>query len=82
MSHYEVWVGFIESQRAWDSGKLDTDKIKQIKLHHTIITYSLRPRESSVFCGPETGHNTHCFPEVSVNKCFVIGIVYKCQSMK
>ena len=40
---------------------------------------------SSVFCGPETavvalgeqqwrsrGHKTHCFPEVSVNKCFVI----------
>jgi hypothetical protein len=41
-----------------------------------------------VFCGPETavvargeaegqqrrsrGHKTHCFPKVSVNKCFVI----------
>jgi hypothetical protein len=39
---------------------------------------------NSVVCGPETavvapgqqrrsrGHKTHCFPEVSVNKCFVI----------
>ena len=43
---------------------------------------------NSEFCGPETavvarseaegnnersrGHKTHCFPEVSVNKCFVI----------
>jgi hypothetical protein len=36
-----------------------------------------------MFCGPETAvsHKTHCFPEVSVNKCFVISVVYMCQSM-
>jgi hypothetical protein len=33
-----------------------------------IITYLLRPKETV----RSRGHKTHCFPEVSVNKCFVI----------
>ena len=52
-----------------------------------IITYLLRPRETVCLwtrdrrCCPRLrlrqqrrsrGHKTHCFPEVSVNKCFVI----------
>ena len=43
-----------------------------------IINYHLftETEENSVFCGPETSRGAtkrvHCFPEVSVNKCFVI----------
>ena len=38
------------------------------------ITYLLRPRETVCFVDPRPSmfHKTHCFPEVSVNKCFII----------
>ena len=48
---------------------------KTIKQHKIFITYLLGPRETVCFVDPRRrsrGHKTHCFPEVSVNKCFVI----------
>ena len=52
------------------TGKLNFDTCYII-----IITYLLRPRKQCVLWTRDRcwrGHKTHCFPEVSVNKCFVI----------
>ena len=40
----------------------------------TINTYGLRPRETVCFVDPPQlrVHKTYCFPEISVNKYFII----------
>ncbi len=55
------------------------------RFNYHLFTESLRPRETVCFVDPRpsmfpeakpretsTVHKTHCFPEVSVNKCFII----------
>ncbi len=60
-----------------ESGGLRDEDTLDLNDNYHLLTET---EGNSVFCGPETVdvhrrtrvHKTHCFPEVSVNKCFII----------